>query len=207
MPRLALPVTRFSKIGVAVGARAIGSSATIRPRRVQAAVGIRGTKAVEARQSPTALREGAIAWASDTKAGKLLSSRLHHKLNDQFLLPNDSGDLTLDRSDVTADEPGQNFKMTGACARPASGTRPNISRNARSAPTVRWARRWAMVSDGIALTHWGGLRIALLSGMGKGVAGTAAAVAAHVSPKAWISRWAPDNGTRAPTEPAPSVNL
>lgn len=53
----------------------------------------------------------------------------------------------------------------------------------------------------------GGKKKPPLPGQGGWVAGTAATAAARDFPKAWSTRWAPDNVARATTEPAPSEKL
>ncbi|TWI38178.1 DUF481 domain-containing protein [Paracoccus sulfuroxidans] len=105
---------RDAYFGVGPGYRIINNDQTA--WRVQAAVGIRYTKAVEATQSPTAPLEGTIAYDSNTEAGYLLSSRFYHKFNDQFFLTNDTDYLTSDSSDVATNELGLNFKMSDAFA-------------------------------------------------------------------------------------------
>lgn len=105
---------RDAFLGFGPGYRVLNNDTTA--WRVQAAVGVRYTKAVEAVQSPVDPLDGTISYNSDTDVGYLVSSRFYHKFNDMFFLTNDTDYLTSDASDVATNELGLNFKMSEAFA-------------------------------------------------------------------------------------------
>lgn len=105
---------RDAFFGVGPGYRVLSNETTA--WRVQAAVGIRYTKAVEATESLTDPLTGTIAYDSNTDTGYLLSSRFYHKFNDMFFLTNDTDYLTSDANDVATNELGLNFKMSDSFA-------------------------------------------------------------------------------------------
>ncbi|MDF3605478.1 DUF481 domain-containing protein [Paracoccus sp. DMF-8] len=105
---------RDAFFGVGPGYRILNTDTTA--WRVQAAVGIRYTKAVEATQSPTDPLAGTVTYDLNTDTGYLLSSRFYHKFNDMFFLTNDTDYLTSDANDVATNELGLNFKMSEAFA-------------------------------------------------------------------------------------------
>lgn len=80
--------------------------------RVQAAVGVRYTKAVDV-IDPVA---ESYEYNTETEVGYLLSSRFYHRINDQFFITNDTDYLTSDANDTATNELGLNFKMTDAFA-------------------------------------------------------------------------------------------
>ncbi|UXU74519.1 MULTISPECIES: DUF481 domain-containing protein [unclassified Paracoccus (in: a-proteobacteria)] len=101
---------RDAYFGVGPGYRVINNETTA--WRVQAAVGVRYTKAVNV-IDPVA---ETYDYNSNTEAGYLLSSRFYHKFNDQFFLTNDTDYLTSDTNDTATNELGLNFKMSDAFA-------------------------------------------------------------------------------------------
>lgn len=101
---------RDAYFGVGPGYRVINNETTA--WRVQAAVGVRYTKAVNV-IDPVAKT---YDYNSNTEAGYLLSSRFYHKFNDQFFLTNDTDYLTSDTNDTATNELGLNFKMSDAFA-------------------------------------------------------------------------------------------
>ncbi len=107
---------RDAYFGVGPGYRIINNDTTA--WRVQAAVGVRYTKAVVATADDATADplDGTIAYNSDTDVGYLLSSRFYHKINDQFFITNDTDYLTSDANDTATNELGLNFKMTDAFA-------------------------------------------------------------------------------------------
>ncbi|WP_323717612.1 DUF481 domain-containing protein [Paracoccus aminovorans] len=105
---------RDAYFGVGPGYRIINNDTTA--WRVQAAVGIRYTKAVVATEDPLDPLTGTIDYNSDTDVGYLLSSRFYHRINEQFFVTNDTDYLTSDANDTITNELGLNFKMTEAFA-------------------------------------------------------------------------------------------
>lgn len=105
---------RDAYFGVGPGYRIINNDTTA--WRVQAAVGIRYTKAVVATEDPLDPLTGTIDYNSDTDVGYLLSSRFYHRINEQFFVTNDTDYLTSDANDTVTNELGLNFKMTEAFA-------------------------------------------------------------------------------------------
>ncbi|CAM3027388.1 putative salt-induced outer membrane protein [Paracoccus aminovorans] len=105
---------RDAYFGVGPGYRIINNDTTA--WRVQAAVGIRYTKAVVATEDPVDPLTGTIDYNSDTDVGYLLSSRFYHRINEQFFVTNDTDYLTSDANDTITNELGLNFKMTEAFA-------------------------------------------------------------------------------------------
>lgn len=101
---------RDAYFGVGPGYRVINNDTTA--WRVQAAVGIRYTKAVDV-IDPVA---ETFDYDSNTDVGYLLSSRFYHRINDNFFLTNDTDYLTSDANDTITNELGLNFKMTEAFA-------------------------------------------------------------------------------------------
>lgn len=106
---------RDAYFGVGPGYRVINNDTTA--WRVQAAVGVRYTKAVDV-LSVDAVdpKTGTFEYVSNTEVGYLLSSRFYHKINDQFFITNDTDYLTSDTNDTATNELGLNFKMTDAFA-------------------------------------------------------------------------------------------
>ena len=105
---------RDAYFGVGPGYRVINNDTTA--WRVQAAVGVRYTKAVVATEDPLDPLAGTIDYDSDTDVGYLLSSRFYHRINDNFFVTNDTDYLTSDANDTITNELGLNFKMTEAFA-------------------------------------------------------------------------------------------
>lgn len=101
---------RDAYFGVGPGYRVINNDTTA--WRVQAAVGIRYTKAVDV-IDPVA---ETFDYDSNTDVGYLLSSRFYHRINDNFFVTNDTDYLTSDANDTITNELGLNFKMTEAFA-------------------------------------------------------------------------------------------
>ena len=105
---------RDAYFGVGPGYRIISNDTTA--WRMQAAVGVRYTKAVVATEDLLDPTTGTIDYDSDTDVGYLVSSRFYHRINDNFFLTNDTDDLTSDANDTITNELGLNFKMTEAFA-------------------------------------------------------------------------------------------
>lgn len=106
---------RDAYFGVGPGYRVINSESTA--WRVQAAIGVRYTKAVDVLSiDPVDDQTGTFEYDSNTEVGYLLSSRLYHKFNDSFFLTNDTDFLTSDANDTVTNDLGLNFKMTDAFA-------------------------------------------------------------------------------------------
>ncbi len=85
--------------------------------RVQGAVGIRYTKAVDVLSiDPVDDQTGTFEYDSNTEVGYLLSSRFYYKFNDNFFLTNDTDYLTSDANDTITNDLGLNFKMTDTLA-------------------------------------------------------------------------------------------
>lgn len=101
---------RDAYFGVGPGYRVINNDTTA--WRVQAAVGIRYTKAVDV-IDPVA---ETIDYDSNTDVGYLISSRFYHRINDNFFVTNDTDYLTSDANDTITNELGLNFKMSDAFA-------------------------------------------------------------------------------------------
>ena len=101
---------RDAYFGVGPGYRVINNDTTA--WRVQAAVGIRYTKAVDV-IDPVA---ETFDYDSNTDVGYLLSSRFYHRISDNFFVTNDTDYLTSDANDTITNELGLNFKMTEAFA-------------------------------------------------------------------------------------------
>ena len=101
---------RDAYFGVGPGYRVINNDTTA--WRVQAAVGIRYTKAVDV-IDPVA---ETIDYDSNTDVGYLVSSRFYHRINDNFFVTNDTDYLTSDANDTITNELGLNFKMSDAFA-------------------------------------------------------------------------------------------
>lgn len=101
---------RDAYFGIGPGYRVINNSTTA--WRVQAAVGIRYTKAVNV-IDPVA---ETLEMESDTGVGYLLSSRFYHQFSDTMYLTNDTDYLTSDSNDTATNELGLNFKMSDAFA-------------------------------------------------------------------------------------------
>lgn len=101
---------RDAYFGVGPGYRVLNDDATA--WRVQAAVGVRYTKAIDV-IDPIA---ETYSDDSETEVGYLLSSRFYHKFNDQFFLTNDTDYLTSDSNDTATNELGLNFRMSDAFA-------------------------------------------------------------------------------------------
>ncbi|ABL69651.1 MULTISPECIES: DUF481 domain-containing protein [Paracoccus] len=101
---------RDAYFGVGPGYRVINTDTTA--WRVQAAVGVRYTKAVDV-IDPVA---ESYEYNTETEVGYLLSSRFYHRINDQFFITNDTDYLTSDANDTATNELGLNFKMTDAFA-------------------------------------------------------------------------------------------
>lgn len=122
---------RDAYFGVGPGYRVINNDTTA--WRVQAAVGIRYTKAVDV-IDPVA---ETFDYDSDTDVGYLLSSRFYHRINDNFFLTNDTDYLTSDANDTITNELGLNFKMTEAFATRVSYKTEYVSdRNIRTDNTL-----------------------------------------------------------------------
>lgn len=110
---------RDAYFGVGPGYRIISNDTTA--WRMQAAVGVRYTKAVVATPfidpvTGEELDDGTIAYDSDTDVGYLISSRFYHRINDNFFVTNDTDYLTSDANDTITNELGLNFKMSEAFA-------------------------------------------------------------------------------------------
>ncbi len=105
---------RDAYFGVGPGYRIISNDTTA--WRMQAAVGVRYTKAVVATEDLLDPTTGTIDYDSDTDVGYLVSSRFYHRINDNFFLTNDTDYLTSDANDTITNELGLNFKMTEAFA-------------------------------------------------------------------------------------------
>lgn len=109
---------RDAYFGVGPGYRVINNDTTA--WRVQAAVGIRYTKAVDVLTSGvdpvTGAQIGTLDYDSNTEVGYLVSSRFYHRINDNFFVTNDTDYLTSDANDVITNELGLNFKMSDAFA-------------------------------------------------------------------------------------------
>lgn len=126
---------RDAYLGFGPGYRVINNDATA--WRVQAAVGVRYTKAVVAVEDPLDPDTGTIDYDSDTDVGYLLSSRFYHRINDNFFVTNDTDYLTSDANDTVTNELGLNFKMTEAFATRVSYKTEYVSdRNIRTDNTV-----------------------------------------------------------------------
>ena len=122
---------RDAYFGVGPGYRVINNDTTA--WRVQAAVGIRYTKAVDV-IDPVA---ETFDYQSDTDVGYLLSSRFYHRINDNFFVTNDTDYLTSDANDTITNELGLNFKMTEAFATRVSYKTEYVSdRNIRTDNTL-----------------------------------------------------------------------
>lgn len=106
---------RDAYFGVGPGYRVINNDNTA--WRVQAAVGIRYTKAVNVLTVDAADDQaGTFEYDTNTDVGYLLSSRFYHKFNDNFFLTNDTDYLTSDANDTITNDLGLNFKMSEAFA-------------------------------------------------------------------------------------------
>ncbi|WP_018000455.1 DUF481 domain-containing protein [Paracoccus sp. N5] len=126
---------RDAYFGVGPGYRIINTDTTA--WRVQAAVGVRYTKAVVATEDPLDPLDGTIDYDSDTDVGYLLSSRFYHRINDNFFVTNDTDYLTSDANDTITNELGLNFKMTEAFATRVSYKTEYVSdRNIRTDNTL-----------------------------------------------------------------------
>ncbi|MCV2448044.1 MULTISPECIES: YdiY family protein [Paracoccus] len=126
---------RDAYFGVGPGYRVINTDTTA--WRVQAAVGVRYTKAVVATEDPLDPLDGTIDYDSDTDVGYLLSSRFYHRINDNFFVTNDTDYLTSDANDTITNELGLNFKMTEAFATRVSYKTEYVSdRNIRTDNTL-----------------------------------------------------------------------
>lgn len=106
---------RDAYFGVGPGYRVINNDTTA--WRVQAAVGVRYTKAVDVLSvNPVDDQDGTFEYNSNTEIGYLVSSRFYHRINDNFFVTNDTDYLTSDASDTITNELGLNFKMSDAFA-------------------------------------------------------------------------------------------
>ncbi|MDQ7261613.1 DUF481 domain-containing protein [Paracoccus sp. PS-1] len=106
---------RDAYFGVGPGYRIINNDTTA--WRVQAAIGVRYTKAVDVLSvDPTDPLTGTYEYDTNTETGYLLSSRFYHRINDNFFITNDTDYLTSDSNDTATNELGLNFKMSEAFA-------------------------------------------------------------------------------------------
>ncbi|MTH79636.1 DUF481 domain-containing protein [Paracoccus aestuariivivens] len=101
---------RDAYFGFGPGYRIINNGTTA--WRMQAAVGIRYTKAVNV-IDPVA---ETLETVSDTGVGYLVSSRFYHRFNETMFLTNDTDYLTSDANDTATNELGLNFKMADSFA-------------------------------------------------------------------------------------------
>jgi putative salt-induced outer membrane protein len=126
---------RDAYLGFGPGYRVINSETTA--WRVQAAVGVRYTKAVVATEDATDTQTGTVAYDSNTDVGYLLSSRFYHRVNDNLFVTNDTDYLTSDANDTITNELGLNFKVTDAFATRVSYKTEYVSdRNIRTDNTL-----------------------------------------------------------------------
>lgn len=126
---------RDAYLGFGPGYRVINNDTTA--WRVQAAVGVRYTKAVVATEDPLDPLDGTVDYDSDTDVGYLVSSRFYHRINDTFFVTNDTDYLTSDANDTITNELGLNFKMSDAFATRMSYKTEYVSdRNIRTDNTL-----------------------------------------------------------------------
>lgn len=127
---------RDAYFGVGPGYRVISNDTTA--WRVQAAVGVRYTKAVDVLSvDPLDDQAGTFEYDSNTDVGYLISSRFYHRINDNFFVTNDTDYLTSDANDTITNELGLNFKMTEAFATRMSYKTEYVSdRNIRTDNTL-----------------------------------------------------------------------
>ena len=126
---------RDAYFGVGPGYRIISNDTTA--WRMQAAVGVRYTKAVVATEDLLDPTTGTIDYDSDTDVGYLVSSRFYHRINDNFFLTNDTDYLTSDANDTITNDLGLNFKMSDAFATRVSYKTEYVSdRNIRTDNTL-----------------------------------------------------------------------
>ncbi|MTH63597.1 DUF481 domain-containing protein [Paracoccus shanxieyensis] len=126
---------RDAYLGFGPGYRVINNDTTA--WRVQAAVGVRYTKAVDAIEDPLDPSTGTLSTDSNTDVGYLVSSRFYHRFTDTVFVTNDTDYLTSDANDTITNELGVNFKMSDAFATRVSYKTEYVSdRNIRTDNTL-----------------------------------------------------------------------